>query len=86
MSANPKPVGILGVFPFAGISPELIEHGLEHLKSDGYEPLFLESLEDVKQFDAAELKLNWVVATSGLPTAQYLEKEKGIPYIASFSY
>lgn len=84
MPANPKQVGILGVFPFAGISAEIIEHGLEHLEKDGYKPVFLESLEDIGKFDASKLELNWVVTASGLPTAQYLEKEKGIPYVAAF--
>lgn len=78
-----KLVGVLGVFPFTGASAELIDHGLEHLEKDGYTPVFLESLEDIASFDASELKLNWVVAAGGLPTAQYLEKEKHIPYLAS---
>ncbi|MDO4178579.1 MAG: hypothetical protein Q4D21_05240 [Phascolarctobacterium sp.] len=78
-----KIIGVLGVFPFAGVAVEKIEHGIEHLILDGYQPMFFENLEDILNFDEKKICLNWVVSASGLPIGQYLE-QKGIPYFASF--
>lgn len=79
-----KNVGILGLFPYAGVAPEKIEHGMEHLVKDGYNPVMLENLDDPDNFSLGNLQLNWVVTVGGLPLAQYMEKKFHIPYIAAF--
>lgn len=77
-AVQPGKVDILGYCGAVLGREELLEHGMEHLRKCGFAPGFW----GAEGREKGRAQLNWVVSAAGLPQAEKLEKEYGIPYLA----
>ena len=75
---RPGTVDILGYCGAVLGSEGLLAHGMEHLQKCGFDAGFW----GAEGRPAGQAQMNWVVSALGLPQAEKLKKERGIPYVA----
>ena len=75
---QPGRVDILGYCGAVLGDAEKLAHGMEHLRKCGFQPGFFGQPDRM----SGNAQLNWVVSAAGLPLAERMQRERGIPYVA----